>query len=83
MKPPDPGLQANIELLREAVVKLGALADSLVFVGGCATGLLLTAVRAQSVRVTVDVDAVARIETIGDYHSMESRLESRGFSRDR
>jgi predicted nucleotidyltransferase len=78
----DPGHEANVALLREVVVKLGALADSLVFVGGCATGLLVTAVRAQAVRVTVDVDTVARIETIGDYHAIERRLEQQGFARD-
>ncbi len=78
----DPGHEANVALLREVVVKLGALADSLVFVGGCATGLLVTAVRAQAVRATVDVDTVARIETIGDYHAIERRLEQQGFARD-
>ena len=78
----DPGHEANVALLREVVVKLGALADSLVFVGGCATGLLVTAVRAQAVRVTVDVDTVAQIETIGDYHAIERRLEQQGFARD-
>lgn len=79
----DPGLAANIALLRETVAKLGDIAESLVFVGGCATGLLVTSVRTQAVRVTVDVDAVARIGTIGDYHAMEKRLEKRGFVRDR
>jgi hypothetical protein len=77
----DPGHESNVALLREVVVKLGALADSLVFVGGCATGLLVTAVRAQAVRVTVDVDTVAGIETIGDYHTIERRLEQQGFAR--
>ncbi len=79
----DPGLEANVALLRDVVLQLGTLAESLVFVGGCATGLLVTAARAQVVRVTVDVDAVARIETIGDYHAIERRLERQGFVRDR
>jgi len=31
----------NVELLEAAVGQLGPLADELVFLGGCATGLLL------------------------------------------
>lgn len=32
----------NIEMLRKAAGLLGNLADELVFVGGCVTGLLIT-----------------------------------------
>lgn len=32
----------NIEMLEIAVERLGILIDDLVFLGGCATGLLLT-----------------------------------------
>jgi hypothetical protein len=32
----------NLEMLRSAVVNLGDLADEMVFVGGCTTGLLIT-----------------------------------------
>lgn len=32
----------NIEILEMAVARLGALADEMVFLGGCATGLLIT-----------------------------------------
>lgn len=38
--------QANLALARVVAQALGQLRDSLVFVGGCATGLLVTAVRA-------------------------------------
>jgi hypothetical protein len=44
--------------------------------------LLVTAVRSQAVRVTVDVDTVARIETLSAYHVIERRLEQQGFTRD-
>ena len=43
-----------------AVQALGDLTDSLVFVGGCATGLLVTKIRANQIRATEDVDAVPR-----------------------
>ncbi len=36
------GNNPNIELLEKTVEKLGELADKMVFVGGCATGLLIT-----------------------------------------
>ena len=32
----------NLEMLRIAVENLGKLADEMVFVGGCTTGLLIT-----------------------------------------
>jgi hypothetical protein len=42
----------NLEILVLAVNQLGELADELVFVGGCATGLLLTDPAAAPVRAT-------------------------------
>jgi hypothetical protein len=50
---------ANTVLLDEMVGLLGEIAADLVFVGGYATGPLVTSLRAQSVRVTTDVDVVA------------------------
>jgi hypothetical protein len=52
----DPNL-SKIELIAAA---LGPLRDQLVFVGGCAVGLLITDTAAAPVRVTFDVDLVAR-----------------------
>jgi predicted nucleotidyltransferase len=78
----DPGLEANTALLRLTVARLGDLSDELVFVGGCATGLLITAMRAQSVRVTTDVDVIVQVATIRDYYAIEARLQGRGFARD-
>jgi len=42
----------NLAILVAVAQALGDLCESLVFVGGCATGLLLTAQRAQSIRAT-------------------------------
>ena len=50
----DPGFEANLALLRLTVARLCDLNDELVFVGGSATGLLITATRAQVIRVTTD-----------------------------
>ena len=66
----NPGLDANVALLARMVDLLGDVADSLVLVGGCATGLLLTAIRAHGVRPTFDVDVVAKVTTIREYHAL-------------
>jgi hypothetical protein len=72
----------NVPMLELAVHALGDLCESLVFVGGCATGLLLTSVRAQQIRVTEDVDVVAKVTNIASYHRVEKQLVSRGFRHD-
>jgi len=48
----------NIELLLLAVNQLGDLVDEMAFIGGCATGLLITDAAAPPIRVTKDVDAI-------------------------
>lgn len=72
----------NLIILMPIARALGDLCESLVFVGGCATGLLVTAQRAQAIRPTLDVDVVARAMTIADYYAMERALEARGFRHD-
>lgn len=72
----------NLAILVPVADALGALRESLVFVGGCATGLLLTAQRAQTIRATNDVDVVAQVVTLADYHAMEKAVEARGFKHD-
>ena len=72
----------NLAILVPVAQALGDLCESLVFVGGCATGLLLTAQRAQSIRATQDVDVVVRALSISDYHAMERAIELRGFKHD-
>lgn len=72
----------NLAILEMAVQTLGELTDLLVFVGGCATGLLVTRIRANQIRATEDVDVIARVTTIAEYHGVESLLVSRGFKHD-
>ncbi len=52
------------------------------FVGGCAVGLLITDPAAAPVRVTYDVDLVARVSALSAYHGIEKELVRLGFSRD-
>lgn len=58
---------------------LGPLRERVVFVGGCATGLLLPAPNLLDVRPTEDVDAIVEVATLAGYHALASELLQRGF----
>ena len=70
---------ANLELLLAMSRALGPLRDRLVFVGGCATGLLVTNPAAADVRATEDVDAIVEVGTLAAYHALGPLLSERGF----
>lgn len=70
----------NIELLADVARALGDLCEELVFVGGCATGLLVTDPAAPSVRATYDVDAIVAAVSLQEYHRLGRTLRERGFS---
>ncbi len=72
----------NRVILSRVARALGDLRDSIVFVGGCSTGLLVTAIRAQAIRPTDDVDMVVQAATAREYHEVEALLEARGFEHD-
>lgn len=72
----------NLEILELAVSKLGAVADELVFLGGCATGLLLSDPAAPPIRATKDVDAIIELASLTEYHGLSERLRAIGFSED-
>jgi hypothetical protein len=72
----------NLKLLQQAVADLGDLADELVFVGGCTTGLFITDEASAEIRPTKDVDAIVRSATYSQYIKFGERLEKAGFRRD-
>lgn len=72
----------NLELLSLAVERLGELTDAMVFLGGCATGLLITDPAAPPVRMTRDVDAIVQVLSLADYRQLEKQLRVQGFSED-
>jgi predicted nucleotidyltransferase len=76
-------LDVNTALLSTMVDRLGSLAKDFVFVGGCATGLLITTTRSQIIRGTVDVDVVVQVATILEYQAIEKQLIARNFVQDR
>lgn len=72
----------NLDILILAVDQLGTLTDDMVFLGGCATGLLITDPAAPSIRVTRDVDAIVQIYSQAEYYGLSDKLRARGFNED-
>jgi len=72
----------NIELLKSVARRLGPLLHEVVFVGGCATGLLITDEAAAEVRPTFDVDVIAEITSYAGYEDFSVRLRSLDFRED-
>lgn len=73
----------NLPLLESVAHALGPLCDRFVFVGGCATGLLVTDPAASPVRTTRDVDVVVEVASLAGYHALERQLQEAGFRHDR
>jgi predicted nucleotidyltransferase len=72
----------NLEILSLAIDQLDELADEMVFLGGCATGLLITDSAAPPIRVTQDVDAIVQVVSQADYYQLSEKLRAKGFSED-
>ena len=72
----------NLFILEQAVGQLGELADEMVFLGGCATGLLITDPAAPPIRVTRDVDAIVQVVSLVEYHRLSEKLRAKGFRED-
>jgi len=78
MKLNDP----NIEMLQIVAAGLGSLVDDVVFLGGCATGLLVTDAASPPPRETKDVDVIVEVTTMHDYHDLSEKLRKQGFRED-
>jgi predicted nucleotidyltransferase len=76
MSPVDP----NIEILELIARALGKITEHVVFVGGCATGLLITDAARPPVRATQDVDVIASVASISEYYEIGKELRMAGFS---
>lgn len=70
----------NIELLELAAKLLRPLLGELVFLGGCATDLLITDPGAPKIRATSDVDAIVEVGGLIEYHKLEGQLRDLGFT---
>lgn len=69
----------NLELLSGMAHAMGPLCEQVVFVGGCATGLLISQPLVADARATEDVDAIVEVATLVDYHALADQLMARGF----
>jgi predicted nucleotidyltransferase len=73
---------SNVQSVEIVAAALGDLCDELVLVGGCAVSLLIDAPAAPPPRVTYDVDLIAVVASLRNYHALEKQLVQRGFKRD-
>lgn len=69
----------NLSLLAAIAQAMGPLREQVVFVGGCATGLLVDDAQLTDVRPTEDVDAIVEVATLAAYHRLAEGLMERGF----
>lgn len=72
----------NLDLLEDAEANLEPLLPEIVFVGGCATELLITDPGAAAVRRTYDVDVIAEIASYAEYAVFSDHLRALGFQED-
>jgi hypothetical protein len=75
----NPLQNPNAALLLSAVEKLVPLLDQIVFVGGCAAGLLITDLGAAPIRPTIDVDAIVELASYQELVAIENHLRQLGF----
>jgi predicted nucleotidyltransferase len=72
----------NLDLLVAAATVLKPMLPELVFVGGCATGLLITDPAMSQVRATIDVDVIVEVTSYVGYTQLSDRLRTLGLSAD-
>ena len=73
-------IDPNRELLESAADLLRPLLDELVFVGGCATGLLITDPGSGGVRATRDVDTATQVTSYAGYATLSETGSARYLS---
>jgi len=72
---------SNLKMLEFVARKLGNLKDQFVFLGGCATALLIDDPVASDVRTTLDVDCIVDVLSLGQYYQLEKLLIKQGFKK--
>ncbi|MGE4241868.1 hypothetical protein [Ramlibacter sp.] len=77
MRADDP----NLPQLRTVAEALGELREQIVFVGGAIAGLLVSDPAADTVRATMDVDAVVAADR-ARFQKIERQVAAKGFVRD-
>ncbi|MCC7009927.1 MAG: hypothetical protein IT184_14060 [Acidobacteria bacterium] len=72
----------NRALFETVLNLLRPLLEELVFVGGCATGLLVSDPAAGGIRPTKDVDAIVDVTSYTKYAALSERLRALGLAED-
>ncbi len=72
----------NLQLLEAAAGLLEPMLDQFVFVGGCATGLLITDPASGGIRPTTDVDVITEVSSYAEYAALSERLREIGLIED-
>jgi hypothetical protein len=72
----------NRELFAHVVRLLEPVLDELVFVGGCAMGMMITDPAAAGIRPTKDVDAIVDVTSYAMYAALSNRLRALGLTED-
>jgi predicted nucleotidyltransferase len=68
------------EMLKQVALALDELRETVTFVGGCTTALLITdELTVEQVRHTEDVDLIVSIMTYVEYNKLKAQLQSKGF----
>lgn len=75
-------LAIHKQMLEQVACALGAeLLQTMTFVGGCTTGLLLTdAFTREQVRHTDDVDLIVHVMGYGGFNQLQEQLKKQGFT---
>jgi hypothetical protein len=72
----------NRDLFAHVVRLLEPVLDELVFVGGCAMGMMITDPAAAGIRPTKDVDAIVDVTSYAMYAALSNRLRALGLTED-
>ena len=69
----------HLKMIQKVARHLGPLREKVVFLGGCATGFLITDPAAADIRPTKDVDLIVEVASRVEYHRLEDELRNLGF----
>ncbi len=72
----------NVRLLESTVEKLAELVDRFVFLGGSTTVLMVSDPASPPARVSIDIDAIVRLDSRAEYHRLGKLLREQGFMED-
>lgn len=75
-------IHPNLQNLSLAAQALGELKTELVYVGGATAILYADSVEQSSARPTIDVDCIVEVASSLEYHKVETKMRSIGFSHD-